>query len=88
MCDLCRHKRIKCEWVADEEESDRGSSPAPTKAGPTPAARRGARRKKPAAKLVEGDSARATKDEGGTGVKRSVVFAPTVGKGRAATEGM
>lgn len=86
MCDLCRHKRIKCELGADEEDSDRGSSPAPPKAGATPA-RRGTRRKKPAAKVVEGEGARAAKEDGGGAAKRSVAFASSAGKGRATTQG-
>ena len=87
MCDLCRHKRIKCELEADEEDTDRGSSPAPPKAGATPQARRGTRRKKPAAKIVEGEGTRAAKEDGGGAAKRSVSFASSAGKGRATTQG-
>ena len=91
MCDMCRHKRIKCLWKADEDESERGSSPGLPKAGAVAQARRGARRKKPAAKVIEGEGKVPGQEAVNVAEARSVTSAQASttagGKGAAATEG-
>ena len=48
MCDLCRHKRIKCEWL-DNEEPGPAPLPESVKTGPPSQSRRGTKRKRPTA---------------------------------------